>query len=87
MFYLVCNSIDERDALIQHLKRDGIMAVFHYQSLHSSNFYADKHDGRDLEMVEFYTSNLLRLPMFFELSPNDIQNKIAPSLLSFFKRT
>ncbi len=87
MFYLVCKSIDERDALIQHLKRDGIMAVFHYQSLHSSNFYADKHDGRDLEMVEFYTSNLLRLPMFFELSPNDIQNKIAPSLLSFFKRT
>jgi dTDP-4-amino-4,6-dideoxygalactose transaminase len=87
MFYLVCKSIDERDALIQHLKRDGIMAVFHYQSLHSSNFYADKHDGRDLEMVEFYTSNLLRLPMFFELSPNDIQNKIAPSLLSFYKRT
>ena len=86
MFYLVCKSIDERDALIQHLKRDGIMAVFHYQSLHSSNFYADKHDGRDLEMVEFYTSNLLRLPLFFELSPNDIQNKIAPSLLSFYKR-
>ena len=86
MFYLICNSIEERDALIQHLKRDGIMAVFHYQSLHSSNFYADKHDGRDLEMVEFYTSNLLRLPMFFELSSDDIQNKIAPSLLSFYKR-
>ena len=86
MFYLICNSIEERDALIQHLKRDGIMAVFHYQSLHSSNFYADKHDGRDLEMVEFYTSNLVRLPLFFELSPNDIQNKIAPSLLSFYKR-
>lgn len=86
MFYLICNSIEERDALIQHLKRDGIMAVFHYQSLHSSNFYADKHDGRDLEMVEFYTSNLLRLPMFFELSFDDIQNKIALSLLSFYKR-
>jgi GH24 family phage-related lysozyme (muramidase) len=48
MFYLVCNNLEERTALIAHLKKDDILAVFHYLSLHDSPFYKDKHDGRDL---------------------------------------
>jgi dTDP-4-amino-4,6-dideoxygalactose transaminase len=39
MFYIVCNSLDERTKLVEHLKKSGIMAVFHYQSLHKSEFF------------------------------------------------
>lgn len=71
MFYLVFPSLDKRSALIQHLKDNEILAVFHYLSLHSSQFYKDKHDGRDLPECDRYADTLVRLPMFYEL---DIKN-------------
>ena len=51
----------------------GINSVFHYQSLHKSGFYADKHDGRILENSDRYTECLLRLPLFYELSLDQCQ--------------
>ncbi len=38
MFYLLFPSLEERTAYIQYLKEHGILAVFHYQSLHKSEF-------------------------------------------------
>jgi dTDP-4-amino-4,6-dideoxygalactose transaminase len=73
MFYMVCRTGDERNKLIAHLKNLGIAAVFHYQSLHRSNFYADKHDGRSLENSDRYTDCLVRLPMYYELSQEECQ--------------
>ncbi len=69
MFYLVCESEQQRTQLINHLKDHGISAVFHYISLHSSPFYRDKHDGRDLPNSDKFTNRLVRLPMFYELDP------------------
>jgi dTDP-4-amino-4,6-dideoxygalactose transaminase len=37
MFYLVCTSLQQRTALIEHLKNDNIHSVFHYLSLHKIN--------------------------------------------------
>ena len=68
MFYLVCNSLEERTALIAKLKENGIGAVFHYLSLHSSPYYQDKHDGRALPNCDKFADCLVRLPMFYELS-------------------
>lgn len=73
MFYMVCRTGDERNKLIAHLKNLGIAAVFHYQSLHKSNFYADKHDGRTLENSDRYTDCLVRLPMYYELIQEECQ--------------
>ena len=67
MFYLVCNSLKERTALIKHLKDNGILAVFHYLSLHSSPYYMDKHDGRALLKCDRYADCLVRLPMYYDL--------------------
>lgn len=67
MFYIVCNTLEQRTALIQKLKENNIQAVFHYISLHESPFYSDKHDGRALPETDRYTDVLLRLPMYFEL--------------------
>jgi dTDP-4-amino-4,6-dideoxygalactose transaminase len=76
MFYLICNSIEQRTLLIKHLKDKGVLAVFHYISLHSSPFYIDKHDGRKLVNSDRFTDCLLRLPMFYELDVNYVVNAL-----------
>lgn len=72
MFYLVCNSLEERTVLIKHLKDNGVLAVFHYLSLHSSPYYQDKHDGRDLLQCDRYADCLVRLPMYYDLKDEDV---------------
>lgn len=72
MFYLVCNNLEERTVLIKHLKDNGILAVFHYLSLHSSPYYQDKHDGRALPECERYADCLVRLPMYYDLKDEDV---------------
>ena len=72
MFYLVFPSLEKRTALIQYLKENDIMAVFHYLSLHSSEFYKNKHDGRDLPECDRYMDTLVRLPMYYDLEMEDV---------------
>lgn len=74
MFYLVCNNLKERTALIKNLKDHGILAVFHYLSLHSSPYYADKHDGRVLPECDHYADCLVRLPMYYELKDELVES-------------
>ncbi|RZJ71966.1 dTDP-4-amino-4,6-dideoxygalactose transaminase [Flavobacterium sp.] len=76
MFYLVCESIEQRTAIISELKQKDIHPVFHYISLHSSPFYIDKHDGRNLPETDRYTDCLLRLPLYFELDPQQVINAL-----------
>lgn len=72
MFYLVCRNLQERTALIERLKAQGIMAVFHYLSLHASPYYASRHDGRPLPLSERYADCLMRLPLFFDLTLEEV---------------
>jgi dTDP-4-amino-4,6-dideoxygalactose transaminase len=62
---------ESRDNLIVHLKSKGILAVFHYISLHSSPYYTDKHDGRELPNSDQYSDCLVRLPLFYELTEEE----------------
>jgi dTDP-4-amino-4,6-dideoxygalactose transaminase len=84
MFYLVCNSIEDRSGLIEHLKKDGIWSVFHYLSLHKSEYYKDKHDGRVLINADKFESCLVRLPFYFELTDEQL-DKIIQSVIYFYK--
>ena len=83
MFYIVCKNLQERTALISRLKEEQIGAVFHYISLHSSVYYINKHDGRDLPNADRYTNCLLRLPFYFELKEDD-QQKVIDTILDFY---
>jgi dTDP-4-amino-4,6-dideoxygalactose transaminase len=76
MFYLVCKTIEQRTKLISSLKGNGTMAVFHYQSLHKSEFYKNKYDGLTLNNANNYSETLVRLPFYFELSENEIKRII-----------
>lgn len=77
MFYLTFLSLETRTAFIKHLKDNDIMAVFHYLSLHSSAYYADKHDGRTLPECDRYADTLVRLPMYYDLSLDDVDHICA----------
>jgi dTDP-4-amino-4,6-dideoxygalactose transaminase len=83
MFYLVCKDLDERTRLIMHLKENDINAVFHYLSLHRSEFYKDKHDGRNLPNADMFSDCLLRLPMFVELQDEQVKF-ICSKITAFF---
>jgi dTDP-4-amino-4,6-dideoxygalactose transaminase len=80
MFYLVGADGNQRNALLQQLKQQDIHAVFHYISLHSSAFYSQKHDGRNLSHSDRYSECLLRLPMFNDMDLT-IQQQLFSALL------
>lgn len=82
MFYLVCKDLETRTNLINALKQNDFHSVFHYLSLHKSPLYESKHDGRLLAQSDRYADTLLRLPMYFELSLDDV-NKIAKVISDF----
>lgn len=82
-FFLVCKEGSTRDKLIEFLKLNGILAVFHYLSLHKSPFYSSKHDGRALPEADRFSDCLVRLPLYYELEPQQIEHKIVPLILKF----
>ena len=82
IFYLVCSSPGQRTLLIEHLKQDNIHAVFHYLSLHKSPYYHDKHDGREMANSDLYADCLVRLPLYYELSDDDV-NRIIDKIKAF----
>ncbi len=79
MFYLICYSLEQRTKLLEYLKKNEILAVFHYISLHKSPFYSTKHEGGDLPETDKFTDTLVRLPLFYELNPQ----KVIDTLLRF----
>lgn len=76
MFFIVFSNIEDRSNAIKRLKDNGILAVFHYISLHSSPFYTHKYSGEALPNTDKFTDCLLRLPMYYELSFEQIDKII-----------
>ena len=84
MFYIICKSNKARDGLIEYLKNMNIHAVFHYMSLHKSEYYLKSNDNIHLPNSDIYEKRLVRLPFYFELSVDD-QLYITSAVKSFFK--
>lgn len=72
MFYLVLPDLGSRTSLIATMKANGVLAVFHYLSLHSSEYYKDRHDGRALEQCDRYADCLVRLPLYYDLTIEEV---------------
>ena len=72
LFYLVCRTGSQREEITAKLKNKGIQAVFHYLSLHKSKYYMKIHGDRELPNADRYSDTLLRLPLFYELSIQDV---------------
>ncbi len=85
MFYIKVKNISERTQLIQHLKSDGISAVFHYIPLHDA-VAGEKYSefvGKDIHTT-FESERLLRLPMYYEISNDDV-NRVVSSVKAFYR--
>ncbi len=72
MFYLVCDSLEQRTRLIGHLRERGVQAPFHYLSLHTSPYFRDRHDRRPIPNSDRYAERLMRLPLHLGLSDDDV---------------
>lgn len=72
MFYLISKGIEQQTEIIEALKENNILSVFHYSSLHKSSYYKDKHDGRSLPYSDKYTESIVRLPLFYSLTEENI---------------
>lgn len=83
LFYVLVHNLEERQALIAHLKAQGICSVFHYLPLHLSPM-GRRFGGRqgDCPVTETVSDCLLRLPLFFDLTDSD-QTRVIRALRSF----
>lgn len=85
MFYIKTKDLAERTKLIDYLKKNDIMAVFHYIPLHTSP--AGQQFGR-FHGEDRYTTKeserLLRLPMYYGLKEEDVQ-RVAETIKDFYR--
>ena len=80
MYYVLLAPGISRQAVLEHLKQNGIYAVFHYVPLHSSP--AGQRFGRahgDLAKTDDLSERLIRLPLWVGLPEAD-QNLVAETL-------
>lgn len=85
LYYLLVEDLKTRDALINYLKKKGILSVFHYIPLHSSpagERYAKTFGS--LAITESISQKLLRLPLYYGLSIR-AQEYVIESVYGFFK--
>lgn len=83
MYYMLCPSLEYRTTFMSYLKENDIVPTFHYIPLHSSTYYHDKHDGRELPNCDRYGDCLVRLPLYYELT--DEQAKIIVEKILAFR--
>ena len=68
LFFILLKSEEERNKLANYLNENGVLAVSHYLPLHSSPYFKSKHDGRELKETDIFSKQILRLPLYPDLS-------------------
>ncbi|MCA9883114.1 MAG: dTDP-4-amino-4,6-dideoxygalactose transaminase [Anaerolineae bacterium] len=83
MYYLVLPSLEVRTRLQEHLRKQGIVAVFHYQPLHLSEM-GKQYGGQagDAPVTEKLGDQLLRLPFYNTLTESE-QSSVIQALQTF----
>jgi dTDP-4-amino-4,6-dideoxygalactose transaminase len=81
MFYIKMKNIEERSAILEYLKQNDILSVFHYVPLHSSpaGLKFGKFRGED-KFTTKESECLIRLPIYYGMSSTDIKyilNKVT----------
>jgi dTDP-4-amino-4,6-dideoxygalactose transaminase len=77
LFYLLMPSLEERQALIAHLRKQGILSVFHFQPLHISKM-GQRFGGKpgDCPVAESVSDRLVRLPFYNQLTEEEQESVI-----------
>ena len=85
IFYLVLDSFEVRSQLIIYLKDKKILPTFHYQSLHKSKFYQKNNSLLSLPYSDLYSERLIRLPLYHDMTDQQI-NYVIENTIDFFKK-
>lgn len=83
MYYLKVKNLETRTDLIRYMKEKGVLCVFHYIPLHTSE--AGQKFGRFFGEDKYTTKEserLMRLPLFYNLSEQDMEY-VAKCLLEY----
>ncbi len=85
MFYLKCKDLEERTALIQFLKENDILAVFHYVPLHTApaGLKYGRFHGEDKYTTK-ESERLVRLPLYYGLEREKVEY-IIDKVKEFYK--
>lgn len=85
MFYIKAKDLEERTALIRHLKENDISAVFHYIPLHTApaGLKFGRFHGEDVYTTR-ESERLVRLPMYYQLTNEELL-KVTTSIIGFYK--
>ncbi len=83
-FAFLCKNEDQRTRLINYLHQHSIKAVFHYQPLHKSPWYTSHYPEIRLPVTEHVSERIIRLPLFYELSLNELEH-ICDVIGQFYK--
>lgn len=77
MFYVILPTAEQRDELLERLRRAGVHAVFHYVPLHSSPMGRKLCGEQSLPVTEQLSARLLRLPFYFGMTPEEQTRVVA----------
>jgi len=85
LFYIILEDEKTRNKLMDYLKSNGILAVFHYIPLHLSQIGRSMgyKDGQ-LPVTESMSGRLLRIPFYYELEQEE-QMQVVKCIKDFFK--
>ncbi|MBN2789804.1 MAG: dTDP-4-amino-4,6-dideoxygalactose transaminase [Candidatus Delongbacteria bacterium] len=72
MFYIMVDNFDTRSRMIEYLSKKGVLAIFHYVPLHNAPYWKGKYEDIHLPVTEKVSSTLLRLPLFYGITEDEI---------------
>jgi dTDP-4-amino-4,6-dideoxygalactose transaminase len=84
IFYIIAKSLEERTRLIEYLRKNSILAIFHYVPLHSSpaGLRYGRVSGR-MQVTDDLSNRLVRLPMYYEME-DDVVIRVVQLIKSFY---
>ncbi|MEJ5283465.1 MAG: dTDP-4-amino-4,6-dideoxygalactose transaminase [Brevinematales bacterium] len=87
MFYIKVKDLTTRTALLEYLKENEILAVFHYVPLHSApaGLKFGRFHGEDI-FTTHESERLIRLPLYYGMSHED-NKKVIEVVKEFFNET
>jgi dTDP-4-amino-4,6-dideoxygalactose transaminase len=86
MFYILLKDEETRDALMNHLKKNGVLAVFHYLPLHISGIGRSLgYEEGQMPVTESVSGRLLRLPFYYEITEAELA-EVVGHIEEFFSR-
>ena len=84
MLYLILNNHQQRQKLIAFLGNHDIMAIFHYIPLHRAPYWKGKYDNIYLPVTDRVSETLLRLPLYYNMTVEEVQY-VVKCITRFFK--